>query len=100
MAKEYRCESCKKYIPADRSTIKVGDNVSFTTTYQTTNSARYSSKTGKVIAISNEICEIVIKKKIYLKNIKAVTPNGAPSALTYALFGTCECTKEETPNVL
>ncbi len=98
MAKEYRCESCKKYIPADHSIIKVGDSVRFTTTYQTTNSARYSSKTGKVIAIANGVCEIVIKKKSYFKNIKAVTPDDAPSPLTYALFGTCICTKEETPN--
>ncbi|MGF2881823.1 hypothetical protein VSN93_17470 [Acinetobacter johnsonii] len=70
MAKEYRCESCKKYIPADHSTIKVGDNVSFTTTYQTTNSARYSSKTGKVIAIANGVCEIVVKRKATSKILK------------------------------
>lgn len=99
MAKQdYRCENCKKYIPIDHSKIKVGDEVSFTTTYETSNSARFSSKTGKVIDIVGDICEVVVKKKSYFKNIRDVSPDNAPNPLTYALFGLCKCSKEETPN--
>lgn len=95
---DYRCKSCDKYIPVDRSNIKVGDEVSFTTTYETSNSARFSSKTGKVIDIAGDICEVVVKKKSYFKNIRDVSPDDAPNPLTYALFGLCKCSKEETPN--
>ena len=99
MAKQdYRCDNCKKYIPIDHSKINVGDEVSFTTTYQTSNSARFSSKTGKVIGIEGDICEVVVKKKNYFKNIRDVSPDDAPNPLTYALFGLCKCSKEETPN--
>ena len=97
-AYDYRCESCDKYIPVDRSNIKVGDAVSFTTTYQTSRTARFSSKEGKVKAIIGDICEISVAKKVYVKNIADVSPTDAPNALTYALFGTCKCDKEATPN--
>ncbi|MEO3358565.1 hypothetical protein [Acinetobacter haemolyticus] len=97
-AYDYRCESCDKYIPVDRSNIKVGDDVSFTTTYQTSRTARFSSKQGTVKAITGDVCEINVGKKTYLRNIADVSPTDAPNALTYALFGTCKCNKEATPN--
>ena len=72
--------------------------ISFTTTYQTSRTARFSSKEGKVKAIIGDICEISVAKKVYVKNIADVSPTDAPNVLTYALFGTCKCDKEATPN--
>lgn len=94
--KDYLCKTCNKYTPVDCSHIKLGDEVSFTTKYSTSNSARFSAKSGTVVKLTNDTCEVLANKKIYIKNIKDVSPENAPNPLTYALFGTCECKQLDT----
>ncbi|WP_449193658.1 hypothetical protein [Acinetobacter baumannii] len=70
--KDYNCPTCKKMIPVDRSKIKAGDEVSFCRVTQSSKSARFSSR-----------------------DIRDVSPVDAPSPLTYAFVGTCECKEAE-----
>lgn len=90
---DYKCNQCGKYKEADVSKVAVGDKVSFAVaTQRSRSSIRLSSKEGDVIAVNGDVLTIKVKRGgIYTQQRKAVTPEGAPGALTYALFGRCLC---------
>ncbi|HAV4522300.1 hypothetical protein [Acinetobacter baumannii] len=89
--KKYKCPSCKKMIPVDSSEIKAGDEVSFCKVMQTSKSARFSSREGIVECREGDVVLVKYRKEIIPLNIKDVSPVDAPSPLTYAFVGTCEC---------
>ncbi|WPP56301.1 hypothetical protein SOI69_03255 [Acinetobacter pittii] len=89
--KDYNCPACKKMIPVDRADIKAGDEVSFCKVTQTSKSARFSSKEGIVECREGDVVLVKHRKEIIPLNINDVTPADAPSPLTYAFVGTCEC---------
>jgi len=94
--RNYQCPKCRKMIPVDRSTIKAGDAVSFCKINQTSRSARFSSKEGKVISRDGDQVTVQYRKEIIKFDIEAVTPADAPNPLTYAFSGTCECGTKAT----
>lgn len=89
--KNYKCPTCNKVIPVDRSEIKAGDEVSFCKVTQTSKSARFSSREGIVDCREGDVVLVKYRKELIPLNIKDVTPAGAPGPLTYAFVGTCEC---------
>ena len=89
--KNYKCSTCNKVIPVDRSEIKAGDEVSFFRVTQTSKSARFSSREGIVECREGDVVLVKYRKELIPLNIKDVTPAGAPGPLTYAFVGTCEC---------
>lgn len=94
--RNYQCPECNKMIPVDRSAIKAGDTVSFCKINQTSRSARFSSKEGKVINRVGDQVTVQYRKEIIKFDIDAVTPADAPNPLTYAFSGTCECGTKPT----
>jgi hypothetical protein len=90
---DYKCDQCGKFKEADVSKVTVGDKVSFAVvTQRSRNSYRFSSKEGQVIAVNGDELTIKVKRGgTYTQQREAVTPEGAPGALTYALFGQCQC---------
>lgn len=91
---DYDCNTCGKKRRPDPSQIQEGDKVSFVTSTQRGRSIRISTKEGKVLQVLDETLSIESRKKLYRVNKAAVTPQGAPSPLTYALCGTCDCQPE------
>lgn len=91
LMKDYNCPTCKKMIPVDRSEIKAGDSVSFCKTIQTSKSARFSTKEGIVDCREGDVVLVKYRQEIIPLNVKDVSPVDAPSPLTYAFVGTCEC---------
>lgn len=89
--RNYNCPTCKKIIPADRSLIKAGDRVSFCKVTGNSRSTRFSSKEGVVTERTGDIVSVKYRKESLVFNIKDVSPADAPSPLTYAFSGTCEC---------
>ncbi|EKB36563.1 hypothetical protein ACT4U1_16170 [Acinetobacter baumannii] len=89
--KDYNCPTCKKMIPVDRSEIKAGDTVSFCKKIQTSKSARFSTKEEIVDCREEDVVLVKYRKELIPLNIKDVSPVDAPSPLTYAFVGTCEC---------
>lgn len=90
---QYQCSQCGKYKAADSSNVGVGDTVNFAvTTRQSSRTMRVSGKEGVVTEVEGDVLTIKVKRGgSYQKKRQAVTPQGAPGALTYALFGTCLC---------
>lgn len=93
---DYKCEACGKYKKADVSKVGVGDKVNFAiATQSSSRSMRFSSKEGEVTEVDGDTLTIKVKRGgTYKQSRQAVTPEGAPGALTYALLGCCSC--EET----
>ncbi|MTD32442.1 hypothetical protein [Paludibacterium denitrificans] len=90
---DYRCPKCEKFKKPDLSQIGIGSMVSFTVaTKPSSKTMRFSSKTGVVTAVNGDALTIKVKRGgTYVEQRQDVTPEGAPSALTYAFCGTCEC---------
>ena len=93
----YSCPTCDKKIPVDRSQIKTGDKVNFCKTTSNSSSAYFSSKEGVVSDRTGDVVIVLSKKQSIPMHIDDVTPADAPSPLTYAFVGICECAKETTP---
>ncbi|MCE8002560.1 MULTISPECIES: hypothetical protein [Billgrantia] len=91
---DYDCNTCGKKRRPDLSQIREGDKVSFVTATQRGRSIRISTKEGKVLQVLDETLSIESRKKLYRVNKGDATPQGAPSPLTYALCGTCDCQAE------
>ncbi|WP_024303351.1 hypothetical protein [Pseudogulbenkiania sp. MAI-1] len=92
----YQCEACGKYKAADVSKIGVGDKVNFgVVTKSSSLTIRLSIKEGEVTEVDGDILTIKVKRGgTYKQRRGSVTPEGAPGALTYALFGRCDCGEE------
>jgi len=92
----YQCEACGKYKKADVSKIGVGDKVNFViTTQPSSQTMRISSKDGEVMEVDGDVLTIKVKRGgTYKQRRQDVTPEGAPGALTYAMFGHCNCGEE------
>lgn len=92
--KNYNCPTCGKIIPVDRLAIKAGDEVTFCKVTNNARSTRFSSKEGVVSDRTGDVVIVTHKKQSIPMHISDVTPSDAPSPLTYAFCGTCECAKE------
>lgn len=90
----YRCTTCEKFKRPDRSAIKEGDKVNFVKSTQRGRSVRMSTRTGRVLQVLDETVTVAYRGTCYRLNKEGVTPEDAPSQLTYALAGTCECSVE------
>ena len=99
MSHNYRCEICSKFIRPDEFDISVGDKVNFqlsvTKCSAKRTSVKVSSRTGKVLSINAETAEVVARGNTFRIPLEQLTPIDAPSPLTYAFCGTCECGKAE-----
>ncbi|KLU14796.1 MULTISPECIES: hypothetical protein [Xenorhabdus] len=95
MNPRYQCPVCEKFKPVDRSALSVGDRVTFTfvTQRQYRNQLKFNYKTvkGNIQQIQGEQLTVSYGKKQYCLDRDDVSPAGAPSKLTYTLFGTCTC---------
>ncbi|MEQ1967388.1 hypothetical protein ABLA30_10240 [Xenorhabdus nematophila] len=95
MNPRHQCTVCEKFKPVDRSALSVGDRVTFThtTSRETRNRITYQMKTvkGRIQQIQGEQVAVRYGKKLYSLPLSAVNPAGAPSALFYAMVGTCTC---------
>lgn len=93
---DYKCEACGKYKKREVSQIGVGDKVNFAiTTQPSSRTMRMSSKEGVVTEVNGDVLTIKVKHcRPYKLHRENVTPEGAPNALTYALFGRCYCSEE------
>lgn len=96
---EWKCQACGKYLPIDHSAIKEGDKVTFTTTIINNRSVRCSTKDGLVLQSGKTF--LLVQPTRCRKPVDPVRihrngahPIGAPSSLSYQLFGTCECKKD------
>jgi hypothetical protein len=89
---DYKCEACGKFKKPNTDNISPGDKVTFTVTTNTFRSVRMKSVTGKVVSFTDRGSLLVKSGKYtHLLNKSEVLPVDAPSSITYALFGTCEC---------
>ncbi len=99
MSHKYRCEVCNKFIRPDEFDIYVGDKVNFqisvTKISAKRTSVKVSSRTGKILSINAEMAEVAARGNTLNIPLDQLTPIDAPSPLTYAFCGTCECGKAE-----
>jgi hypothetical protein len=95
---EWKCLACGKYLPIDHHAIKDGDTVTFTATTCRGRPIRCSTKDGVVLS-SDETSLLVQQKRGKYGPVRirreGAFPAGAPSSLSYQLFGTCDCKKED-----
>ena len=88
----YQCEKCGKYIKPDPASFKVGDPVRFTRQQQSARTIRMTATDGVITEANDQV--VIIKTKRsgnFTVSRFAITAQGAPSPLTYALCGVCEC---------
>lgn len=90
---DYKCDQCGKYKEADVSKVTVGDKVNFVIkTQPSSRTMRLSNKVGEVAAIDGDVLTVKVKRGgTYKLRRENVSPEGAPGALNYALFGRCLC---------
>jgi len=87
----HKCDKCEKYIKPDPASFKVGDSVTFTVTSTNGRSVRMKAVDGKVVHAEQNTLVVEHRKNQTLVKRTAVTLKGAPSPLTYQLFGVCSC---------
>lgn len=87
----YRCKKCDKFIPVDQSKINPGDKVNFTKVVKKGQRIRMTSVTGIVADASGDACDVRYRGGILRLKRNELTPVDAPSQLTYAFCGTCDC---------
>lgn len=91
---KYHCDKCDKLIKPDPTAIKVGDKVSVTTSRTTGSNTRLRAVDVRVIEDIGG-GEILVKGpgRFGHKVVKrdAVSPADAPTSLSYAFIGVCEC---------
>ncbi len=90
---KYWCKTCDKLLPASPAVLKVGDKVSFTKVVSMRNGhhIRATNVTGIVAAVEDSIVRVRYRGELRGLAYKDCTPVDAPSALTYAFIGLCEC---------
>jgi hypothetical protein len=95
MNPRYQCPVCEKFKPIDRSLLSVGDRVTFTHTtsreYRTRLTCQMKTVKGRIQKIEGGQVAVRYGKKLYSLPLRSVNPAGAPSALFYAMIGTCAC---------
>lgn len=108
---KYKCPHCGKLRPYNPDDYKVGDQVYVNQTTQTTsksaNRVRISIKAAGYDGVIQEIRpdgKAVVRRgfkghgKLHTVALADLTPDDAPSVLTYVLMGQCECTQQPTPD--
>lgn len=93
-----RCPVCEKFLPVDRSKIAIGDQVSFMASTAQGLSFKFSGKKGVVEAIQPEdVILIKYRGEIYSRAREDVSPADAPTPLTMAFIGVCQCNAPADP---
>lgn len=90
----WRCESCDKLIKPNPDAIKAGDKVTFTVSKTSGRSTRLRAVEAKVMEdLGNGNLLVKGKGRMGEKVVRkeAVAPADAPTSLSYAFIGTCEC---------
>ncbi len=99
MSHKYRCEVCNKFIRPDEFDISVGDKVNFQLSVTKCSakgmSVKVSSRTGTVLSLNSGLAEVFARGNTLRIPLDQLTPIDAPSPLTYAFCGTCECIKSD-----
>ena len=93
-----RCPKCEMFLPIDRSKIAVGDQVSFMASSSRGRSVKFSGKKGVVEAIQpDDVILIKYRGEIYTRAREDVSPADAPTPLTMAFIGVCQCNAPADP---
>lgn len=92
----WRCKQCDKLIKADSAAIQVGDKVTFTSSKTMGRSIRLQSHEATVVEANETKLLVKGKGRLGTKLIskESAVPADAPTALSYAVMGTCECRGE------
>lgn len=94
---KYRCEKCQKMIKAEVTRISLGDKLAFTIQTSKGRTIRMRSVIGKVSKLyHNGDITLEYRKVGYRVSNNEVAYPDAPSPLTYAFIGTCECVSEDS----
>lgn len=88
----HKCEKCDKYIKPDPASFKIGDAVTFARQQQKGRSIKMTTTDGVIVDANDDVVLIKTKRSGDFKvSRNAITAQGAPGPLTYALCGVCEC---------
>jgi hypothetical protein len=88
---KYQCSVCGKYKKPNKDNFIVGDKVTFAVVKELSHYTRILTKTGKVEWVKDLYVGVRAGNKVFIRKFSEVNPSDAPSILTYALFGLCEC---------
>ena len=89
---KYRCEKCQKMVKAEVTSISLGDKLAFTIQTNRGRTIRLRSVIGAVSKLHhNGDITLEYRNSGYRVSDDEVTYPDAPSPLTYAFIGTCEC---------
>lgn len=87
---DYHCDKCNKLKPVDVSKINIGDKVRFTKVAAGARKTRMTSITGTLfLKLDNGQFSVNYRKTLY--RVNDIQSIGAPSGISYALIGMCDC---------
>lgn len=95
MTDKWKCNVCKYPKLPNPNDLKVGDTVNYTVQIKAKNTVRMSSKSAVIKSIHGDEVILYSKGKFISSDIQSLTPEDAPSPLTY-IFGACKCDQEST----
>lgn len=92
---DWNCIQCGKLIKPDPRAIKIGDTVTFIVEKVNARTTSYNSHAGTVVDIlpAEDLFLVKGKGRMGVREVRrdSALPENAPTALTYAVRGTCSC---------